>query len=1036
MAVFGNHQLLAHPPTPPKRKSIESGIDEAIRALDTSIDLEPKSTLVTPPSSSPVRKLGNGSPPPTHSGRKQIRFTAEPHCIPDAPSNQIGHVANMILKPIPPSKLQCSSKSILKPFEPSVVSEGLDSPTGLSPHKFPSYAAMLEYATQQLANSAPGPRIDGYRLLTDSLRAHEDIPNAKYFAQKLPLLEQFIRRDISAVSSVSNACDTRLALPALKMTFILFTLHAQTCRSVSDDFLEWLASDLVKNLEASNTPKEVLKNQLLLMSADAFWGRVLTPDKTLRIVKAMLSVHDKISGIGILGVRLSVYSRIIIRQPQVMSASIRQWLPQVLHAILSSNRDLQARAIEVGFRAADVYGKMPQAADALNDFFNHMSAESPEQSNFDKFESGVHNILDEGSPESKLDVPRIWSIMILFLRSSRRNLQYWSRIPRWMGIIQRCFNKSNYELIMRAFTAWNRFIVAVKPDLETRSTISRTICQLLVSHLIRPADTERARQIRSAALSSYCLFLFYAFRPTANDEQLSRYWKSCIVDLLDAAKEKRMTEVPHLCSILSAILFDSNLTVWNEGKPRNSAAKPMQPEDIPRLRSQWTRSNISTVVRVVERLFTSNWHHDHHTTAGPVHVWSCLLQTLVQAGDKEVLPSKATKKANEQIVEAFCHIVESVEGGRTSLDIISAEVTEDIWSMAKTTLNSVGLAPLLQTTQGTEFVGLAKSRPLDASRAFNSSPIRRILRAIARSTSLCNSDIDSNPNELLAPCIHYLQSRSARLRLLKLFASELSTSTMSGQPSFGSVQLWIGLMTSLQECLKEQVNYQSLTHDLRDEYSDILYIVDAGLRISDQLVEEYVSRVLDDFAKLVRKEAGRESVMLGLWWPLLNRIASDESAWSISARSRVVALLLASLQPLHRQDLDVAEKALCRVTGSAIASHYEQNWFQSLCSVASETLSSLYNKNELLDERNVGLFHSALGNFEESEGNIHPQRFLTEFRSAVFLWVQDAESIVPDTLIASEVWIASVLEACPALIPSPYRSSGSGRSCLLQLGVC
>lgn len=859
---------------------------------------------------------------------------------------------------------------------------------------------MLEHIILQLASPLHAKRLDAYSMLTNSLRAYESIPDAVAFTQKLPQMEQYLRRDLAAVSPVSHMPDTNLVTAAAKLTVLLFTQHKKVSWALSEEFLNWLAEDVIRILESTNTRKEIMKSQLLLLSAEPFCARILTSERAARIVKALVTVHERVSGQAILGLRLSIYSRLLNRHSKVMSATIRQWLPQILHGALSTISDVQTRAVDLGIKAADVFGKLPAAANGLNDFFDQSSAGDGSSTNFDHYEIALTLILTNRSPEAKLEVPRIWSMVILFLRDSQQTLQTWRRLGSWLKVIQPCFNLSNHKLGMRAFNAWTRFIIAIEPDLKTTTSISRILRQPILSQLMRSHTSDHSKQVTETALSAYCLLLYYAFRPSATDKQFSRYWEEYVVTVMDAVSNKNAAGMQRMCEVLSASLYDSSsLPLWNTERARSSTSNPLTPKDVPRLPPLWIRKNLVAVLPTIRMALTSQpqagWNFGSHQS-DQLRLWESLLRTHVQAGEKEISPSKETTKAAAQIIETLIEVTNCTNESLLCDIPNTSSATNMSWSLAKSAMTIMGPSPFLRRPpQPPKYNDATAINSTDSLIKPTQLPIVRVLQALGKNISPSdNAEVRIDLTALLSPCIESLQSRRLKLRLVKACTNHLIAQGPSGMPASSLAFIWRGVCDILNAILCEHLDRYSLSYDLQDDYRDVISIVEAGLHIRSVNLYSESYGLLERLVELVRIEAGKDAVLLGVYWPLLQRAQGMGSSWCMTARLDLTSMLLEFMRPLDRRALEATNEILHTSTAVRNSPGFEKAWFPALSSTINRTLVEAYGEDDVVFREAVQLLLKRVGAFSGSPANVHQQLFICTIQEGLAPWIEDEKQMV------------------------------------------
>ena len=540
-------------PTPPKHNA-DKAIEEALTFLDTSDEAIARSSLATPPTSSPHKSSEH------EAIAKKIRFDSDTTCIDEA----------LLRRPICGNKLSRARKptrSILKlTDEGAFNSSDCESNDG-SPRQPITVPEMIEAAVKQLASGITSSKTDAYRMLLSCLKTCEDAPERQLLLQKLPTFEDSIKRDLREMQVGQELSSKGLALSALKLSAALFSDEFDLHEALSNDYLEWLYEDTFALLGSPTPNKERAKNQLILFTYPRFCSRVFTPDRSNKILHLSLTIHQRISGTAIQVLRLMIMIRLLERQQPIMLSNVRRWLPFIFHGLLSSSKELRTQAINLGQRASDSLGLHKAASFAVLDFLNLETRGST--TNFDLLEQKLDAAL---KPKDKdplalalaREVPRIWSSIVMFLRGSRQRLQAWPYLPRWLHLIQWCFNTSSDGMQAKAFVAWNHFIVALQPGLETPASVRDQLILPISQYLQRQSKTEAAVRGRYAALSSFRLILFYEFRPDAPPGQWTAAWKRFVAPSIERFAREDPAFIEDLSNTFVALFNLTERRIWNK----------------------------------------------------------------------------------------------------------------------------------------------------------------------------------------------------------------------------------------------------------------------------------------------------------------------------------------------------------------------------------------------------------------------------------------------------------------------------------------
>lgn len=638
------------PPTPPKE--LTEGIDDALSFLDVNsvigeyrhpLSVVPNPPLETPPRTSPSSSAENTDTP---KRKKRVSFTP---CL----LHKRRTSAGFVFEPSTPKRSARAVRSILKPHErkTSPASSNGNSSVDASPRKeiTKTFAEMLESVVQQLAGKDHYSRLDAYTTVLGALRACEAVPDPEALKIKLSLLCQFIRRDVLSCSDTSDVQASNLAAQALRLLGALL-LKPGVEAELETDFCAWFIDRTISTLKDGDKPKSVVLQHMLVFTEQKFGSKVMTTDRVEQILDTLDNIHERVKGSSVLKLRLQMYNQLLEHSRSVMVLKTATWLPLVFQSMLANIKEIREQAIYVGFQASLALGDSPVASTAL---LNMLSGASDGRGlSAGQIAAKLYAMLDTKDANTSVYVPQIWSTVILFLRSRKREVEQWTCFKQWLQVIQRCFNSSDPKVRVQANLAWNRLIYSVDVNEVTGPSMIKMLKQPIFSQLQRTSADKQARKMKHSALSSYYCLLYYALRPSASTTQLKLYWEEYVAQILDKTAKQSPDDFAAACNILSSLLDTTKSQQWRQERVVDFAAGNLSVDELPTLSPTWVRKNIKTILELMEPwLIPMGPLADHKKAV--MSMWTNLMSSIVEAGRKEIKPSVEYKEAIAQIMNMF-----------------------------------------------------------------------------------------------------------------------------------------------------------------------------------------------------------------------------------------------------------------------------------------------------------------------------------------------------------------------------------------------
>jgi hypothetical protein len=598
--------------------------------------LWPDSSLHTPPSNPTILPLNSIGPASSiERPRKRVKFNG-PDISLDAGQEHIS-IPSWSSQPrqLPPSRELTSTKSILKPCDrPIPLAPSPRRPVDQevsSRNEGRDTVNMLESAVQELSRMSRSSKLDAYMTLAGALKGYDGTPKPESIASKINLLLPSILRDLSAVLPGTEYVDTALILQALKLTSIFVwqpTISANLtptfCIAVVERAIEALGME-------SQTPKVLTIQYMRLLGRQRFSRKILTQERTVRLIQALDVVTGHIKGNGIVGERLVVYQRLLQQVHPVMVNNVEYWSVNVILAMLSSLKEIRSRAIALGMEAGLSIGHIPRAAGLILSMFDRNAGEVGFATSFaDRLEEMRIN-RDECQ-----HVPQIWSVIVLYFRSSQQQFQKWRHFDLWRQILQKCFNSNDTGVKFQANLAWDKLVFVINPSENTEREMIKMLLSPISGQLERRSSDKSTKDAKIFALSSLCNLLYYSLRPGSSFQQLDLYWNSYVGPLFKDILLKSKVDSKYGCGILYMLFDSSRVRTWDMNRA-NEFHGLFKPEELPKLDERWTRSRSHLVIDVLSAgLRTTSWSLSATNPGHFEKLWIKFLGSIKEASSKEI----------------------------------------------------------------------------------------------------------------------------------------------------------------------------------------------------------------------------------------------------------------------------------------------------------------------------------------------------------------------------------------------------------------
>lgn len=1011
--------IAARPPTPPKENTAKASPSNDLGTTATShvaLDTPDES----PSSSAEYFRDSTGKT------QKKVGFTllgTQYHRFPVSgqDSDSDGQI-----RQLPRSRDCKSSKSILKACTDNT---GDPSSNGLLAFDNTNLPAMLRSTIQHLASASRPSRLDAYSTLLACLSAYDEVPEQQELAEKMVEITAYVRRDVTARNEGDGNLDIQLATQALKL-IIIFLCTPSVAAMFPEDFCSFILELSISSLEDEASPKIVVSHYMQLLEKQKFALKHMTIDRGNRLVSALDTVTARVKGNSVIGHRLMIYQRLLGQARLLMASRVTSWIDHLVSGMLSTLKDVRVRAIAFGVSASLQLGTTTSVSQACVEVFNRASADGTKVVDF--LSSRLIGMAN--SKEDGIHVPQIWSVVIMLLRSRRRQLEGWEHLKAWLVVIQRCFNASDGQTKLQANIAWQRLIFAINLDTSTSKSMAKMLRQPIVSQLERNSSDKNSKLAKQIARSSYCTLLYYALRPNATHAQLDHYWDLYVHQILQRCFTTSKTDLNHACDILSA-LFSGNgkPKIWEENRAINGTVNP---EDLPCLDPKWIRLRTARVVQVFDKLFDNvDWQLSKDGDAPIVLAWRSFTVALGNAGGKEVKVSMDAMNAVATIVNEIKLLLERSNARlavmRNALPIAitskadeseGIEIFEKIVILIKEAVAKIGNIPflerrLIRTSQDSfeaaETPSSRSNRDVDSL----NSPVAHLLSLLLRSaqhTSITTSYIDALKT-VLNISLQSVTSRRTKLGILRNLGRLITLDGVHQKEA--SIIFWRLLADGTSSALKQP--QQNAAHNDSPQYPghefrEATKILELGTQLCSNLNESTWHQLHADIVDALRKDVGDEAIGPVLIEPLAGFMLGKDKTCDDFLLAAATYMLEAVHWPQSPHLMERAQYRLWGVTNVA-SKATSQDPFDKLYSMVGVLLSSSYTSLEVLSPATVVRFISATTKMIASCPPEFIGTVLFRIQQGLARWIEDANGLLslrrssPFRTIYSEVGAPNLL---------------------------
>ena len=929
--------LPTRPPTPPKELDMETK-ESKVHSSQNFQSFQHSMPLNTPtesPSSSDY------FPRSSERASKHVDFVLNPSTI-ETTASAIPYT-ELVTQSSLPMQGRKPSKSILK----SSNNPSSDPPDLESLSEKRDLPSMLDDLTRQLTSLELSARFDAYMTINRCLKAYKDLPSEQSLVEKMPLLAEFIHRDICETQIEERARNTQLVVEAVKLV-TTFLWSPRIGKHLPDKFQSFILDRATSAIATESTPKILLIQYMFLLAVQNFRPKIMTTERATRLFATLQTIGDRVTSKRAVAHRLSIYKRLVGQARSLMVTRVTDWIDHLFAALLIEDKEIRGRALSLGIEAGMALGKEEQISKAVRGVFN--STFSREESQKTYAETLMGFMVDwMRSDEDALYVPRVWSMVILFLRSQPKQLERWKHLQPWLQIIEKCFNSRNIKLKHQASQEWVRFIFSIQPNLATTDKIVKLLLSPIQSQMNRCTNPENDnRSTRQFAKAIYCTILYYAFQPKTDHQGLDRFWEVYVGPVLSIPSATANFDAKTARNILVSLFGDGSKKIWDMNRAHGG---PIEPDELPPLDVRWIRSRAGMVLRVLETfLLSDSWWVLHDGEAPIMRVWRGFMKALGDAGSKEVKVSMETMTAVAEVVGClnrfFVASWSSPDPGDRSAAL------ERISVLVLSAVDVMGPLPFIERRliHSPKDLGSFQAAETPTSRSVKpkgtlASPMHHLLDLL--SSSVGDEDVNDTFRDtlqvFLSISLRLATSRRSSIEILR----DISLRTLTGPPlkPKAKVILWEVVAKSVSDCFEdfeiEEIAIDS-SGSTGQDFRNAIQIIEVGAQQCSNGGLDLWTDTLNKIESQLHKEAGVGGSVIYIIEPLAKLLQQILSvSFSEEIVDRCVTLISKVAWPESRNDLERAQ----RILGGSISSKNRAsvfNPFEHIYTLVTELLRKTY----------------------------------------------------------------------------------------------
>ncbi|KAL8284768.1 hypothetical protein RB597_002029 [Gaeumannomyces tritici] len=934
--------LEARPPTPPHKTTIEPdpSLPQAKPAAEPHL-LDPRRTLHTPPS--------HPSPAVGSSRRKRVEFSAQAEYR-EHPSS-VGEDGTL-RQPTPVSIRHPSSstappvKSILKVSVP-YGSNPLDPTDRLSPDGL-NLPEMLESTVKQLAGSDRDDKVDAYTMLVRALKASKNLPDRIALQDKMPLLVQFVQRDIA-----SKGTDMSLTNHAYQLLHV-FLYFPAISSFIPNDAAMQIVDHCIRTLGDASLSKEMARNVLQVIGIQTFPPKVMTSDRVAKIVSAIRNIPEPIRDKKSTFMHIIQVYRKLIKQSKHHMAQHSDWLFDLFEAMLSTVKEIRNSAISLGKEAAFTIGREKLLSRKMLELAQLPSPSEEGKVFIEYYADNLRNMLKD--KQISRFVPQIWSVTMLLLP----NADEWKHFNDWLLIIQTCFNHPDINTKLEANRAWSRLVYTL--SVGTRSIPPKTLRSLtqpLQANQLRRfgngKDKEAVEELRRVIGETTCVLFYYTFKFGVNLSNLDVYWDTSVKSVMQQLTDGQSVPDKQRCAQSAAILtglFDcSTQRVWREDRIADECM-PITPAELPAIEAKWLRRNPVRVFGVVEPIMKQSYHELSNTRSGTHKLWHNLISSIASAASKEIKVSQETATFLAHTLGFLTRVwAEGVEVMKETENGGSVQFLASTRELILVVIDKLGRLPftekVLAMNNDSTLVPITTPSNRSGKHSLTARPTMYHLFSILSTLPPGvpdNEELGEFFKSIFTPLISERDAKGRKQMCQEMMQMIPADALCPGGPWILIAELASAGLEPSQHS-SDVVGSSGSDVLLGQEYRDVVKVLERGLRSTPNLGWHHWQSLLSSLASRVRNVAGDAGLAITVIEPLAKSLIDTLPEDGSLPTNCIVAfddLISAATHPRDRQAIEAARRRLWGTAASGARSA-SSDPFDNLYRACNTVLQRLYS---------------------------------------------------------------------------------------------
>lgn len=551
--------------------------------------------------------------------------------------------------------------------------------------------------------------VGSYNTLMRLLQTHKQSPEAETLSTGLRGVESQLKRHIAhldpgceeEISSTQRAGLANVMQCAWKL--LIYIVHNIVYRrALTDNFQQWAFERAVRVIKDRDSSRNTLVHAMHLLASQDSRQIINTHSaRPLHILQALQGLdHQRTMSNGITKERVLVYKRLVAQVPSVMEQRVGLWIGPLFLAMSHPSADVRHDALAAAKAVLFTIGNTKAIAQACRQY---LDTENDGQGIIRLLKQRLQALLSsEREDVLKTHVPKVWSLIIVLAGGPSVKLDHWPLFREWIGTLESCFNSGDEELKIECLRAWSYLYTIAKPY-EASEKVAEMYPKLILAELEKAGRKSSSKSSRIASVSSYCMLLYYAFRPARSTSQYNNMWNAYIVKFMRRSYVAGSTTNSDLCCRILSALFRPSSAVQSWNEKRAYETQPMMPNELPTIDSKWLRDNMGQVIAIVRMLVQYSSFGPRNAISDKALIcetWRRLLQAFLESRRKEVIESIESKAALQSIVALLVEKPE--EGSDTSAHHIAYSRRAILARIAIEELGVTSIAQIFETTHQTK----------------------------------------------------------------------------------------------------------------------------------------------------------------------------------------------------------------------------------------------------------------------------------------------------------------------------------------------